>query len=347
MRIAEIFIRQNKLKEAGVIAEKIAKTADETDLRSRAERLVAEIRQREEIAAQNEEARKRYEKAGTVPSDDQVIIRRRPGEEKPTAEQIAKAEASARMRALNQSLRPLGTGETQVLGKITKIDCSKGDVTYAVKTESESFVLTSKDFRGLAIITFIPDAGDTEVGCKSNVGDATAILSYRPSANVRTPIRGELVAIQFVPKDFRFIDLSSEPKSPTYVIEETGPSPEGGESAEERRSGLMEAIRNELRKPAAGEKREIGYIERTECSAKGIFFYIKTATQILKLGNSSPQAMATRAFTPDVDNLQMGCGMKQVEIPVVFIYKDAADTKAKVAGDLVSLEFVPKSFTLN
>jgi len=38
--------------------------------------------------------------------------------------------------------------------------------------------------------------------------------------------------------------------------------------------------------------------------------------------------------------------MKSVEVPIVFIYKSAADSKRKVAGELVSIEFVPKTFTL-
>jgi hypothetical protein len=42
----------------------------------------------------------------------------------------------------------------------------------------------------------------------------------------------------------------------------------------------------------------------------------------------------------------MGCSMKALDIPVVFIYKVAADARAKSAGQLVSLEFVPRSFVL-
>ena len=38
--------------------------------------------------------------------------------------------------------------------------------------------------------------------------------------------------------------------------------------------------------------------------------------------------------------------MKTVEIPVVSTCKPAADPKSKTSGDLVALEFVPKSFVL-
>jgi hypothetical protein len=100
-----------------------------------------------------------------------------------------------------------------------------------------------------------------------------------------------------------------------------------------------------LRKPAAGETQDFGYIERTECNKDGMFFFLKTTSQTLRL-KSPAQGLNFRAYTPDVESLQIGCGMKPVEIPVVFIFKGPADIKRKVAGELVSLEFVPKTFTL-
>ena len=113
-----------------------------------------------------------------------------------------------------------------------------------------------------------------------------------------------------------------------------------------RRSIMLTAIRQNLRKPAAGEKQEMGFIERSECSNKGTFVFMKVGANILKLANSTPQTLLMRAYTPDVADLQLGCGMKQVDIPVVFVYRENADPKAKSVGDLVSLEFVPKTFTL-
>lgn len=347
MRIAEIYLRQNKFKDAGAIAEKIARTADDPELRSRAEELTRQIREREELTARYETLKGNQERAASGPGvGEPILVRRRPGEENPTPEQIAAARQEAEIRGINHSLRPPKPGDVRVLGQITKIDCSKGNVVYSVKTGTETFLLSSKDFQGLEIITFVPDS-EADFGCKSDLANSTVVLTYRPQETARPPVRGELIVVELVPKHFRFIDPASEPKPPTYVVEETGPSPSTGDAAEQRRNAMFQALRQTLRSPAAGEKRELGFIERTECSSKGMFFYIKVGQQVLRLSNISASSLAMRAFTPDVENLQIGCGMKAVDIPVVFIFRETVDLKNKTNGDLISLEFVPKNFTLN
>jgi hypothetical protein len=111
-----------------------------------------------------------------------------------------------------------------------------------------------------------------------------------------------------------------------------------------RRNVMFDQIRNSLRKPNPGEKRVFGYIESSECSNKGAFFFIKADSQLLKLngaGNAQPEI---RGFTQEIENLQIGCGMKAVDVPVVVTYREAVDKKKKTAGDLVALEFVPRNF---
>jgi hypothetical protein len=109
---------------------------------------------------------------------------------------------------------------------------------------------------------------------------------------------------------------------------------------------MLEGIKNALRQPLAGERRELGFIEKVECGNKGMFFYIKNGGQTFKLSAASPQAIEIKGFTPEIERLQLGCNLKQVDVPVVFTYKEKADPKAKSSGELVALEFVPKSFTL-
>lgn len=360
MRAAEIYLRQKKIKEALGIAEKLAKSSDDDEIRSRAERLSADIRQYEETLAQYEAEKKKYDQTRAAygpAAGDPVIVRRRPGEEKPTPEQLAKASEEARMRSLNQALRVPESGEKRIAGEITKIECKPKNVLYTVAAENESFRLSSKDFQTLIVTAFIED-GDGEIGCTANLAGLKLVLSYKPVADPKSPTRGELVSIEFVPKTFRFIDLEKEAPPPTYVVEEAGPPVSSGSGgagtsipADEdyeaaRRQAMMRAIAQSIRKPGAGEKRVLGFIEKSECTNKGAFFFVKTGVQILKVANSNPQAMFMRAYTPDVEGLPIGCGMKNVDIPVVVVYRESTDSKAKIAGDIVSLEFVPKTFQL-
>ncbi len=344
MRIAEIYLRQEKYKEAATIAGRLAKSADSDELRERAEKMVSEIGQREQMRAQYEANRKKYEAGNAAESNGQVLIRREAGENKPTEEQLSKAEEQAKMRAVNRSLRKPVAGESRILGEITKIECKASIITYSIKTVKEQLLLSSKDFQGLTVMTFVDDGG--EVGCTSSLAGLTAVLSYRPGPIPKSASRGELTAIEFVPTTFRFIDLDAEPPPPTYVVEETAPTEIPADFEEQRRTMMTKAINDNLRKPASGEKRLLGQIERTECTTKAIFYHLRSGDQAYKLSNSSPETLFIRGFTPEIRDLQLGCGMKAVDLSVVFIYRESTDAKAKVAGDLVSLEFVPKSFRL-
>ena len=73
---------------------------------------------------------------------------------------------------------------------------------------------------------------------------------------------------------------------------------------------------------------------------------MQSGGKLYKLSNAAPQTLFIRGFTPEIRDLQIGCGMKAVDLPVVFIFRTITDAKAKAEGELISLEFVPKSFRL-
>jgi hypothetical protein len=114
-----------------------------------------------------------------------------------------------------------------------------------------------------------------------------------------------------------------------------------------RRDFMMKQIKESLRQPQAGEKREIGYLDKIECTAKGNFFYMRTAAQTLKLLSTGKDSPFLKSYTNDLEGVQFGCQLKALDAPAVFVYKDSPNSKLKSAGEIVSLEFVPKSFTLN
>jgi tetratricopeptide (TPR) repeat protein len=360
LRLAEIYIRQDKFSEAAAIADKIAQTADDPAIKSQAESLTGQMKQRQEVKAQNEAARKQYEAAvaagGQRSSNQPVMIRRVAGGKKFTPEEIAKIEEDGKIRAVNQSLRKVEAGEKQTLGHIQKIDCSKANtVVFTVKTDNETFTLSSKDFANLALSAFVADAQEAEVGCTANIADFNAFLTYKPHA-AKSATRGELVAIDFVPKVFRLMNekeiqkqMEDEIAAQESAAEAAAPPPPAIDNADfdaRRRQAMMEQIKNAMRQPSAGEQRELGLLEKIECTNKGMFFHLKTQTQTFKLAAASPQSIQMRAFTPEAMQVQFGCNLKQVDIPIVFTYKPTSDSKSKSNGEIVALEFVPKSFIL-
>lgn len=334
LRIAEIYLRQQKLAEAGGLAAKIAATADDPEIKARAENLNEQIRQIQEMSARQKNFRQ----------ESKNVF-----DEKPMSpEEQAKLEKEAPIRSINQALKKLEAGEKRVIGRIQKIDCKGKTVIYTIKTEGETFALASKDFENLALVAFIADVENTQIGCGANISAVNTVLTYKPQNDSKNNNRGELIGIDFVPKDFIFMEVGENQIETEEVDdkEKTAPTIKEVDPDSRRRTAMTQAIKKAMRQPLTGEKRELGFIEKVECDNKGMFFYIKTQTQTLKLAAASPQAIQIRAFTPEIEQIQFGCGLKQIDIPVVFTYKEVSDAKAKSNGEIIALEFVPKNFVL-
>lgn len=357
IRIAEIYARQEKFKEAAAIAEKIANTSDDPQIKSQADKVLNQIRQQQTYAEQAEKSRKEYEAtiAEAKKNGNQVVPLKRRREKAYTAEEAAKIDEEAKMRSINQQLKKVGTGENQLVGRVQKIECKPKSIVYTIKTDKETFTLSSKDFQNLSLMAYLSDAENAQVSCNANLAAYNAVLTYKIQPDAKAASRGELLAIDFVPDSFRFIDLATAP--PLTDEEEDDDTPVAEPSVSDsaiakqpdmetaRREAMMRAIKNAMHKPQAGEKQQLGFIEKIECSNKGTIFSFKTAASIVKLMSASPQAIQIKSFTPEMTSVQFGCGLKELDIPVVFTYKETLSQK-NASGELLILEFVPKSFTL-
>ena len=359
MRIAEIYSRQSKFAEAAAIVDKIVKTADDPALKQRAENLVSEIRQRQEFEKQMAGQKDgNIGGAGGRNLSHRVILHNSGG--KPMSEaEILKAQADAKLLAINQFIRKSKPGEERIIGKIQKIDCKTRPLLYTIKTPTETLTLESQDFQALSINVFTETADNLQIGCGSDILALNAVITYRPLANTKTASRGDLVSIDFVPNDFRIMSNSEldQSASSTSISEDvsatsdfTGQPPPprltAGDSDDLRRNAMMQSIRDSLPTPSAGQKREMGYLNKIECTSKGIYMHFRTPTQTIRLLNSSPKTLSIRLFTPDLEGVNFGCTLKPIEFPAVFVYSDKPDAKAKTAGEIVSIDFVPKSFVL-
>ena len=334
---AQILMRQEKFAEARSIAEKLAKTAGEQYMRANAESIVRSINDRET-------AQKNYQKqideinaanaSGTAPT----LLR---GSDLSEEEQ-AKIEEERKLNDINRIIEKPQDGEKQILGYLEKITCPGGTVVYSVKTETETIMLASKDFQSLNLVALTPESQNYEVGCNANLKDALSVMTYRPAANARTKTKGDLTAIYFVPKNFRLRseEQIAESESKQQVLMEAAMKNQIAKQ-------MTEQIKNSLRKPEAGEKRELTMPEKIECSGRSIFFIVKSGSKVLRLKTDSPQNVRIMAFTQSAGAMQFGCGVKFPSLPAVVTYRPSADGKDKSDGEIVALEIVPEGFELN
>ena len=118
-------------------------------------------------------------------------------------------------------------------------------------------------------------------------------------------------------------------------------SGESIEVATDTFSYLQEA----LHQPAAGEKQVQGILLRLECDAKGIVFVVQLPDRVIKLRTAKFEAVQITAFTNDAGS-EITCGPRKPQNPVVVCYVPTTDPKAKVDGEIRSVDFVPGEFNL-
>ena len=367
MRLAELYMHQKKFDQASAIAAKFTKS-DDDEVRSRATSLQSQIDVRKKYELQVANYRSSRSSQSDPATTEGPILRKRQQEKTLSEEEIAKAAEEANNRSINEALRKPQSDEKRLMGFVQKIECKGPAITYQISDGEITLALTSKDFQNLAVTSYAAGADSISIGCGADLSSLNALLTYKDPVTARPGSKGDLISIEFVPKSFRLLteqelnaprkeklitkeefeaatSTKNSPDPPqSFMATSSGPPPDLEQSM---RDAMINNIRSNLREPGAGEKREMAFLQRIECTNKGVFFNMKTANSVLRLFDPKPESLPIRIFTPDLNGVELGCNASVLDFPAVVIYTDRPDTKLKTAGTILSLDFVPKSFTLN
>jgi hypothetical protein len=130
---------------------------------------------------------------------DEKVEPRRPGK---TDDELV---AEAFNASIREALRKPARGETRVVGLFKGVDCgTKSGMVFAVKVGRRLLKLRRDDFDGLHLMAFTPDAAGRELVCGPRKPEALVVATYLPAAaGPRVKTDGALVALEFVPADFK------------------------------------------------------------------------------------------------------------------------------------------------
>jgi predicted Zn-dependent protease len=103
-------------------------------------------------------------------------------------------------------------------------------------------------------------------------------------------------------------------------------------------------LREAMRQPAADEKQLQGMLLRLECDSKGVIFIVQVGDRLMKLRTTQFENIQITSFTTDAAG-EITCGARKPQ-NVVVTFVPNTDPKAKVDGQLRSVEFVPEEFKL-
>jgi tetratricopeptide (TPR) repeat protein len=330
--IAQILMHQEKFSEAKLLAEKLIKTASDETMKGNAQNLLNSI-------IRFEESRAAYEKRIKDSETNSPNVIKRTQEKPLTEKEIADIRKTNEINSLNRLIKRPKVGEVQVIGEIQKITCAKGEVLYSIKTKSETFILSSKDFSDLELISYLSDTDNSEVGCNAQLQNNLTVITFLQNKAPVKNIKGKLLALTFVPKFFELKTEEEAAKSQDIVVIEEA-------SDDEKRGQFLDSIKRSLRIPKEGEKRELGSLEKFECVGKSIVFSIKTDSEVLRFKTDNPQDIVIIGFTREFSTFRMECGQAVPSNLAVITYKPSEDGKALNKGEITAIEFVPKTFTL-
>jgi hypothetical protein len=201
LRRAELLMRREEFDRARQITAQILQNAADDQMKLYAENTINQINAWQ---AQLESVRNRDLRKGENPA----------ATDKPLSEEeIARRNEIATMLALNEALRRPRTGETRVVGTLAEIDCRDKRIVYTIKIGGETLRLVNDSVSDIILTGFTANFVNYQVGCGSVKNGMFAVVTYRGAALETPEIKGELIALEFVPKNFRFMAIGSRPNN--------------------------------------------------------------------------------------------------------------------------------------
>lgn len=342
--MAQIYLRQEKYNEAKAIADRLAKTAEDDAMRANAAQIASTVSQYEE-AKRNATLAVSADQPGGASRP--ILVKR----SSMTDEEYAKLERDREIRNLNIMMESPAPDERRTVGRIEKVSCPRGEVTYAAVGQDGKLTLNSKDFQSLKLMVLHEGTSDVSIGCDADIKDELVVMTYKPSG-----AKNILTALHFVPPDFKLLTPEEIASAPNIIIQGGPPTDlkrnaevsakQLAEMEEKREQMMLERLSQSLRQPSDGELRLIGSVQKIECSGKEAVFQINGPGGLLKLKAPPSDQLKIVAYTPDAGGLRFSCGVSYPTLSAVVTYRPVSGRSKKLDGDLVSLEFVPSIFKL-
>lgn len=132
-------------------------------------------------------------------------------------------------------------------------------------------------------------------------------------------------------------------------LRRSGETPDLGDKTPSPEELRNEAIRQALRPVGKSETRVQGWFTNLECDNRSVaYFLVRGDTRSYKIRSFNLSTVQLIAYT-QLAGGQLGCGARKNEENVIITFRpatDAKDAKAKIDGDAITVELVPKDFKL-
>lgn len=177
--LAQLYVRKENFNGVRELLEPIALNSPDPEMRQRAQSLLTGVQRAEEQLA----SLRGTEASGV------------------TASIAAAGETTLTIDwdlLLSEALRKPKPGETRLHGVLTTIECNAKGIVFHVKSGERLIKFHRENFKRMAIAAFTQDVG-REITCGPRQPENAVVLTY---VSTKDKSNGEIVALEFVPKDF-------------------------------------------------------------------------------------------------------------------------------------------------
>jgi tetratricopeptide (TPR) repeat protein len=337
--LARIELAQEKYDDARVLAEKLAKTASEANIRADADEILKTVGQYTKARVEiNERSNVR------VPWMSLLFFKR----SWLTSNDLSKIEIDREINNLNRALERPRADEQQIVGRINSVKCSDGVISYVVASDGRQLSFFSKGFQDLRMAVLLEGEHSFQIDCGVDFSKYLTVLAYRAAAGKRAGTKPELTSITFVPDNFK-LKTPSEMANLRVVVVEDDTIRKGRNSGtveaslpdESRPEIRLASILESMRRPQTGESRVLGTVERIDCEGESVAITALAGGKRLRL-NASPKDIKLSWFSIDASQVPLTCGSEPMMPNTILTYIP----EGVEGGTLKAMEFVPAGFDL-
>jgi tetratricopeptide (TPR) repeat protein len=198
--LAQLYMRKQDYKGARQILEPLAHgSSSDQQMRANAQSLLDSMTRMEEQMARFKE--RQSEMNGGNGDGQSPRLTRRGNPASTTPQKEDETEETLSQAGFELPIRKPAAGEEQVLGLLLRIDCDAKGATFVVKIGDQLLKLHAPNFDGIQFTTYTPDVAGA-ISCGPRKQTNKVVATYRPAKDARAKSGGDVVAMDFVPKDF-------------------------------------------------------------------------------------------------------------------------------------------------
>ena len=207
LTLGQVHLRRKDFKAARQQFEALASNSSaEEDLRTSARSFLGVLDSMERYEREMKEYQARTKEsqqpgAETAESADNASAPPRMRHRSQTGQSTTEVEATPEEPSAS-TLRPRREGEEQARGLLLKIDCSARGVTFQIKVGERLLHLFAPNFERIDFVTYTTDVKG-ELSCGARNPPNHVLVTYRPAPDARNKSDGQLVAVDFIPKEMK------------------------------------------------------------------------------------------------------------------------------------------------